>query len=126
MTRGFHDHHDDPDLHTDGMPPSTDPLMSGGAPSDWQHVRTLGVADIVMTILEARKTMPSATAAAVTRETHDGGFRVCVSLLEDTPSPDGNPRDPAGTEGPAAIFVARQLGQDLTDAFGDKDVIILK
>ena len=76
-----------------------------------------------MTILEARKTMPSATAAAVTREEDDGGIRVRVSLLEDTPSPGGNL---AGAEGLAAIFVTRQLGQDLTDAFGDKDVIILK
>jgi len=79
-----------------------------------------------MTILEARKTMPSATAAAVTREKHGGGFRVRVSLLEDTPSPDVNPQDPGGSEGIAATFVASQLGRDLTDAFGDKDVIILR
>jgi len=123
MTRGFHDHRAGPDQHTDGMPPSTDPPTTGGAPSDGQHVQILGVADIVMTILEARKAMPSATAAAVTREKDDGGIRVRVSLLEDTPSPDGNL---AGSEGLAAIFVTRQLGQDLTDAFGDKDVIILK
>jgi hypothetical protein len=125
ISRGFHDHQAGPDLHTDGMPPSADPPTSGGAPSDGQHVQVLGVADIVMTILEARKTMPSATAAAVTREKRGGGFRVRVSLLEDSPSPDGDPRDPARTEGLAAIFVARQLGPDLTDAFGDKDVIIL-
>lgn len=126
MTRGFHDHRAGLDLDTDGMSPSTDPQVSGGPPSDWQHVQTLGVSEVVMTILEARKTMPSATAAAVTREKHGGGFRVRVSLLEDSPSPDGNPQDPAGTEGLAAIFVTRQLGQDLTDAFGDKDMIILK
>jgi len=108
------------------MPPSTDPPVSGGPPSDWQHVQTLGVSEVVMTILEARKTMPSATAAAVTREKHGGGFRVRVRLLEDTPPTDGNPQDPADAEGLAAIFVTRQLGQDLTDAFGDKDVIILK
>jgi hypothetical protein len=101
--------------------------VSGGSPSpDWQQVQTLGVAEIVVTILEARKTMPSATAAAVSREKYGGGFRVHVSLLEDMPSPDENPRDPGSPQWVIAIFAARRLGQDLTDAFGDKDVIILK
>jgi hypothetical protein len=101
--------------------------MSGAPPSpDWQQVQTLGVAEIVMTILEARKTLPSATAAAVSREKHGGGFRVRVSLLEDMPSPDGDLQDQGRPQGVVAIFVARRLGQDLTDAFGDKDVIILK
>jgi len=101
--------------------------MSGAPPSpDWQQVQTLGVAEIVMTILEARKTLPSATAAAVSREKHGGGFRVRVSLLEDIPSADGDPQDPGRPQGVVAIFAARRLGQDLADAFGDKDVIILK
>jgi hypothetical protein len=101
--------------------------MTGGPPSpDWQQVQTLGVAEIVMAILDARKTMPSATAAAVCREKHGGGFRVRVSLLEDMPSADGNQPDPGSPQGVVAIFTARRLGQDLTDAFGDKDVIILK
>lgn len=80
----------------------------------------------MMTILEARKTMPAATAAAVSRERHGGGFRVRVRLLEGGPSPDGIPRDPEETDRIIAVFVARQLGRDLADAFGDKDVIILK
>jgi hypothetical protein len=100
---------------------------SGGPPSpEWQQVQTLGVAEIVMTILEARKTMPSATAAAVSREQHGGGFRVCVSLLDDIPSPDGDPPDPGLPQGVVEVFAAQRLGQDLTDAFGDNDVIILK
>jgi hypothetical protein len=61
-------------------------------------VQTLGVAEIVMTILEARKTMPSATAAAVSREKHGGGFRVHVSLLDDMSSPDENPQDPGSPQ----------------------------
>lgn len=117
-----------PGLHTDGMSPGPDDSLIGDAqPSpDWQQVQTLGVPEIVMTILEARKTMPLATAAAVSRERHGGGFRVCVSLLEGTPSPDRIPQDPGGMEGVTAVFVARRLGKDLADAFAGKDVIILR
>jgi hypothetical protein len=107
------------------MSPSTEPPTDDGAPSpEWRQVQILGVADVVMTILRARKTMPSATAAAVSRERHGDGFRVCVRLLEDTPSPDL--ADPGGSKGEVMIFVARELGKDLADAFGDKDVIVLK
>jgi len=87
---------------------------------------TLGVAEVVMTILEARKTMTSATAAAVSRDRHDGGIRVRVSLLEGTQSPDGTEGGPGGTERVIAIFMARELGGDLADAFGTTDVITLK
>ncbi len=110
------------------MSPRTHPLADGRQPSpDWQQVQTLGVAEIAMTILNARKTMPTATAAAVSRERHGGGFRVHVSLLEGAPSAaDGNPLDPDTAAELIAIFVARQLGKDLADAFGSKDVIILR
>jgi hypothetical protein len=124
------------------MSPSTDPPSGDGPPSpDWQQVQTLGVADVVMTILRARKTMPLATAAAVSRERHGGGFRVRVSLIEGAPSPAGNPdnsdnpekQDNSGSaenlgghEGAIAIFVVRELGKDLADAFGSRDVIILQ
>jgi hypothetical protein len=119
-----------PGPQTEGMPPSAEPPADDGPPSpQWQQVQTLGVADVVMTILRARKTMPSATAAAVSRESHGGGFRVRVRLLEDTPSPGGDPgdlSDPGERKGEVAIFVARELGKDLADAFGGKDVIVLK
>ena len=121
------------------MSPSTDPPAGDGPlPPDWQQVQTLGVADVVMTILRARKTMPLATAAAVSRERHGSGFRVRVSLLEGAPSPAGNPENtenwdnpgssenPGGHEGAVAIFVTRELGKDLADAFGGRDVIILQ
>jgi len=50
---------------------------------------------------------------------------VLVSLLEDSPSADAaEPGD--GIDGAAAVFVARELGSDLADAFGDKDVLILQ
>ena len=112
------------------------PLAGDGPlPPAWQQVQTLRVADVVMTILRARKTMPSATAAAVSREKHGGGFRVRVSLLEGAPSPAEDPantdnlgssENPDGHEGAVAIFVARELGKDLADAFGGRDVIILQ
>jgi hypothetical protein len=103
------------------MSPSTDRTAGDGRPPPaWQQVQTLGLADVVITILRARKVMPLATAAAVSREKHDGGFRVHVNLLE------GAPKNPDGNEGAVAIFVARELGKDLTDAFGSRDVIILQ
>ena len=52
------------------------PMASG------QSVETLGIADVVMTILEARKTNPRATAAAVSRESCGDVIQVRVSLLE--------------------------------------------
>jgi len=117
----------------------------------WQRTETLGLAEIAMTILEARQDVPSATAAAITRERHGDELYVQVTLLNDPP-PDGTAptvRGPAGTEpattgpattgpattgpattGPAgevvAAFAVRRLGADLTEAFGEKDVIILK
>ena len=109
------------------MPFSADPPAgSGPAGPYWQQVQTLGVADVVMTILEARKAMPSATAAAIRRESDGGGFRVRVSFLEETASPGESPRHPGGDGKVIATFVARRLGRDLTDAFGDRDVIILR
>jgi len=88
------------------------------------------VADIVMIILGARKTMPSATAATVFRERRGDVFHVRVSLLDGPPAPpDGNRPEPGRIDGPGEViadFAARQLGQDLVDAFGNNDVIILK
>jgi hypothetical protein len=113
------------------MPPSTrSPSGDGAAPPDgalpqWQQVQTLRVADVVMTILKARKTMPSATAASVSRTKHGDGFLVLVSLLEESPQADTENLD-GGIDGAVAIFVARELGDDLASAFGDKDVIILQ
>ena len=113
------------------MSPGTDPAIDDEKPSpDWELVETLGVADIVMVILGARKTMPSATAAAVSRERRGGVFHVRVSLLEGPPSPPGGNRpEPSRIDGHGEViadFAARQLGQDLIDAFGHNDVIILK
>ena len=107
------------------MPISTRPLPGDGAPPDWQQVQTLQAADVVMTILKARKAMPSATTAAVFRAKHGDGYRVLVSLLEGSPSADAADVD-GGIDGAAAIFIARELGKDLADAFGGKDVFILQ
>jgi len=93
---------------------------------DWQQVQTLSVADVVMTILKARKAMPSATAAAVSRARHGDGYRVLVSLLEGSQPADEDVVLPAGIDETVAVFVARELGKDLADAFGGKDVIILQ
>jgi cell division inhibitor SulA len=107
------------------MPLSTGSSSGDGALPDWQQVQTLRVADVVMTILKARKAMPSATAAAVSRARHGGGYRVLVSLLEDGAEEEAADLGVA-VDRAAAVFVARELGQDLADAFGDKDVFILQ
>lgn len=118
-------------MHTADMAPSFDPSTDGGQPSSaWQRVETLGVAQIVVLILEARKTMPWATAATVSRERHSDAFRVRVSLLKGAPSEvagDPGDHDGSGAVGKViASFTVGRLDQDLADAFGDKDVITLK
>lgn len=108
-----------------GMSVGTDPASDDGQPSpEWELVETLGVADIAISILRARKTMPLATAATVSRERCGDIFHVRVSLLEGAPSPEMGRTDGSGEV--IADFAARQLGQDLVDAFGNNDVIILK
>jgi hypothetical protein len=90
-------------------------------------VETLGVAEIVMTILEARKTMPWATAAAISRESHGDVIRVRVSLLESPASSSGErPGDQPRAREAIAAYTTRQLGEDLATAFGHKDTIILR
>jgi hypothetical protein len=118
-------------MHTADMAPGPDPSTEGGQPSSaWQRVQTLGVAQIVVLILEARKTMPWATAATVSRERQGGTFRVRVSLLKCGPSAaTENPGDhgDSGAVGRViADFAVNRLDQDLADAFGDHNVITLK
>jgi hypothetical protein len=108
------------------MPPSTSSSPGDGEPPDWQQVQTLRVADVVMTILKARKAMPSATAAAVSRVRHGDGYRVLVCLLEGSPPAGGVSLPPDVIDKAVAIFVARELGKDLADAFGGEDVFILQ
>jgi hypothetical protein len=91
----------------------------------WRQVETLGVAQIVVLILEARKTMPWATAATVSRERHDDAFRVRVSLLKGTPQAE-RAGEAAAVGKVIADFTVDRLDRDLTDAFGDKDVITLQ
>jgi hypothetical protein len=107
------------------MPLSTRSSSDAGQAPDWQQVQTLRVADVVMTILKARKAMPSATAATVSRMKHGDGYRVFVSLLEGSLLADAG-TVPGGIDEAVAVFVARELGQDLADAFGSNDVFILQ
>ena len=94
------------------------------APGPDAPKETLSVAEIVLAILEARKTMPWATAAAISRETQSDLVHVCVRLLEgSSPAPAGRPE---GSGEVVAAFTVRRLGEDLATAFGQKDVIILK
>jgi hypothetical protein len=114
-----------PGRHTFGMPLSAGPGSGDGATPDWQQVQTLRVAEVVITILKARKAMPAATAAAVSRTSHGTGYRVLVRLLEGSAAVDAV--DPDGdADGAAAVFVARELAPDLAEAFGEKDVFILQ
>jgi hypothetical protein len=110
------------------MPLSTRSSSDATPAPDWQQVQTLRVADVVMTILKARKAMPSATAAAVSRMQHGDGYRVFVSLLEGSPLADldADAVRSGGIDEAVAVFVARELGPDLADAFGSNDVFILQ
>jgi hypothetical protein len=108
------------------MPLSTRSSSDTSPVPDWQQVQTLRVADVVMTILKARKAMPSATAAAVSRMKHGDGYRVFVNLLEGSLPADTGTVHPEGIDEAVAVFVARELGKDLADAFGGNDVIILQ
>jgi hypothetical protein len=103
------------------MPRRARPGRLRYVPTNWQQVQTLGVTEVVTAILRARKTLPSATSAAVSRESHGTGFRVHVHLLDGTEPPE----DHYTPEGAVAIFLARELGTDLAEAFGGSDVIVL-
>lgn len=98
--------------------PGTEPDLPLDSPAE-----SLGVAEVVMTILEARKIMPRATAASVSRQQRHDLLYVRVTLLESPPaSPAGQP----GIGEVVAEFTVRRLDEDLAAAFGQKDVIILK
>lgn len=100
--------------------------MHGGESPGWRQVETLGVADVVMSILEARKEIPWASAAAVSRQRHGSTTYVQVSLLERASSSPGDAAtDADGRIQVIAGFAARQIGEELATAFGDKDVVIL-
>jgi hypothetical protein len=49
------------------MVPGSDAMPGDGGSAGLPPAESLGVAEVVMTILEARKTMPRATAASVSR-----------------------------------------------------------
>jgi hypothetical protein len=97
----------------------------------WQHVETLTLPEVVITILRSRQKLPQAAAAAIVREPRGGEFLVRVHLLPAAP-PAGGAATADGTGAPQdageviAAFAARALSQDLADAFGSNDVIILK
>ncbi len=110
------------------MAPRRD-VAAGGEqppPADWRRVETLSLDKVVLAILRAQRKAPLATAAAIVRERHGEGFLVRVRLLEGTPPLAG---DPGVNEAPGSLiaaFAALRLGQELLDAFGESDVIILK
>jgi hypothetical protein len=116
------------------MAPDSDAATGDGqTPPGSQPKESLSVAEVVLAILQARKTMPWATAASISRQKHRDLVHVCVRLLESSsPSPavESSSPSPAGRqEGNGevvAAFTVRRLGEDLDTAFGQKDVIILK
>lgn len=110
-------------MHTASMASSSDPPV-------WRHVDTLEVTQIVLAILEAQKTMPWATAATVSRKKQGDVIHVCVTMLKSSQATSPGQRAvPGGTTARSeviAAFTVGRLGEDLTKAFGDSDVITLK
>jgi hypothetical protein len=106
------------------MTAGDDPVIGVAGPApDWQEVETLGLADVIMTILRARRAIPDATAAEVTREKRQTVTHVQVSLRREPPT-----GEPGHSPGAVLIgrFRARQLDSDLAEAFQGRDVLILK
>lgn len=116
------------------MASGPDPLADDRPSSPaWERVDSLEVTQIVLAILEARKTMPWATAATVSRRQHGDAVRVCVTMLKRSPADEDDEQgdtnghaDSSGTCAVIAAFEVRRLGTDLAQAFGDSDVITLK
>jgi hypothetical protein len=107
------------------MAPGSDAVPGDGhLPPGSQPAESVGVAEIVMTILEARDTMPWATAASISRERRHDLLHVRVTLLEGPPAASAG--RPAGRGEVVAAFTVRRLDEDLAVAFGEKDVIVLK
>jgi len=101
--------------------------IDGGEPSALRPVETLGVADVVVSIVKARRDKPWATAAAVSRQPRGDTVYVRVILLDGVsgPPPGEGAADQKGRAEVIAEFAARRLGEDLVTAFGARDVIIL-
>jgi hypothetical protein len=76
---------------------------------------TVGVTEVVIAILRARQTMPSATSATVSRQQHGESFHIRVTLTNDD-----------GFAEVVAEYFGVQLGKDLADAFGEDDFLTLK
>jgi hypothetical protein len=107
------------------MASDSDAVTGDGQPSPGSDPKeSLSVAEVVLAILEARKTMPWATAASISREIRRDLVHVRVRLLESS-SPSSAGRQEGNGEVVAA-FTVRRLGEDLATAFGQQDVIILK
>jgi hypothetical protein len=91
---------------------------SGGA----QHVHTLRLAEMIMAIVACRRRLPQATSAALIREPHGDATLIRVVFMDERQQP--LPVD-AGTM-MATAYLAAELDDNLHQAFGARNVIVLK
>jgi len=91
---------------------------SGGA----QHVQTLRLAEMIMAIVDCRRRLPQATSAALIREPHGDGTLIRVVFMDERQQP--LPVDPGTMM--ATAYLAAELDDDLHQAFGARNVIVLK
>ena len=87
-----------------------------------QPVPLLKLAELLMVILDCRPRLPRAAAAALVRERCGEGTLVRVVFLDAR-------REPLAIDADTLLvtsYLAGRLDEDLTAAFGDRNVVILK
>jgi hypothetical protein len=91
---------------------------SGGA----QRVKILRLAEMIMAIVDCRRRLPQAVSAALIKEPHGGATLVRVVFMDERQQPLAVD---AGTM-MATAYLATELDDDLHQAFGARNVIVLK
>jgi len=100
------------------MTPTDDAAELPGA----QYVPTLKLAEIIMAVIDCRHRLPLAASVALVRQARGESTLLRVVFLDSENEPIPAHADVVM----ATTYVADRLDDDLSVAFGKKDVIVLK